>query len=188
MMLLAHIPQESIFILNERRYNTDAVNHNRGQHTMAQQTGQPDTPPTDRPDHQISSTQVVFAVILAIGLMLAINFSNRITDERRLTGVRSAIEQEIDLLRREQADLIEQLSYAESPAYVEAWAHSEGKMVRQGETLVVPIPADAAQTDSTPADAPSAASLNNLNMETTLPEPAPWELWWGLFFDTPSPG
>ena len=153
---------------------------------MAEQTGQPNNSSTDRPDHQISSTQVVFAVILAIGLMLAINFSNRITDERRLKSVRSAVAQEIDLLRREQSDLIEQLNYAESPAYVEGWAHSEGKMVRQGETLVVPIPADAAQID-TPADTSTPQSLNSVNMETTLPEPDSWELWWGLFFDSPPP-
>jgi cell division protein FtsB len=158
---------------------------------MAQQSGQPTRQRTassnadNRPDHQISSTQVVFAVILAIGLMLAINFSNRITDERRLQNVRSAVEQEIELLRREQADLIDQLAYAESPAYVEAWAHSEGKMVRQGETLVIPVPADTSlsnlQTDNPPV-------TDNFDIETTLPDPDPWELWWGLFFDSPPPG
>lgn len=143
----------------------------------------------DRPAHQLSSTQVVFAVILAIGLMLAINFSNRIVDDRRLQSVQSAVEQEIELLRREQSNLIEQLAYAESDAYVEAWAHSEGKMVRENETLVVPIPAANGQAATTASaqDTASVANSSEVDVETTLPEPASWQLWWGLFFDVAPP-
>ncbi len=149
-------------------------------------------PPKSRPEPpwrrdasgQISSTQVMFAAILAIGLMLAINFSSRISAERSLRDVYQKVEQEIDLLRREQADLIDELNYVRSDAYVEAWAHSEGKMVRPGEVLVLPIPSSSGLEQ---AEAASEAVQPLIELETAPPEPENWELWWSLFFDEPPP-
>lgn len=140
---------------------------------------------------QLSSTQIMFAAVLAIGLMLAINFSNRISEERRLSAIRDTVLREIDLLQREQGMLIAQLSYAESDAFVEAWAHGEGKMLRDGEILVVPIPSNQASPltqnpNNTIASDPEAIPASNV-IETTLPEPEPWQLWWSLFFDAPPP-
>lgn len=138
---------------------------------------------THKPRRQLSSTQVLFAVILTIALMLAIQFSSRIQDERELTKIQHTIEDEINLLRREQADLIDQLAYVESDAYVESWAHSEGRMVREGEVLVIPVPSSSTlQQNTQPAVSETIATV-----DTTLPQPAKWEVWWALFFDTPPP-
>jgi cell division protein FtsB len=144
---------------------------------------QPQETPSRKPRRQLSSTQVLFAVILTIALMLAIQFSSRIQDERELTTIRGTIQDEIDLLRREQADLIDQLAFVESAAYVESWAHSEGRMVRNGEVLVIPVPSTITLQQNTQTSAPETITA----VDTTLPEPATWEVWWALFFDTAPP-
>jgi cell division protein FtsL len=124
----------------------------------------------------------MFAVILAIVLMLAIQFSTRINAERQLFVIRGTIYDEIDLLKREQVELNDQLTYLGSDAYVESWARSEGRMVREGEVLVIPVPFGEtllAQQDTPLADADM--------VETTPPQPENWHLWWSLFFDSQPP-
>lgn len=137
----------------------------------------------NRRPRQLSSTQVMFAVILAIALMLAVQFSARINDERNLNAIRDTVENEIELLRREQGELIEELDYVQSDAYVEEWARGEGRMVRDNMILVIPHP--SARTIE--ANQPQEIEPNLANIETTLPEPESWQVWWQLFFDTPPP-
>jgi cell division protein FtsB len=129
----------------------------------------------------INGTQIMFAVIVAIGLMLAINFSSRVSADRELRAVRDAVQQEIDQLRREQGQLIEQLNYVQSDAFIEAWARSEGRMVREGEVLMVLFPAQ-----NSAAAGPTPEPLPVLPPEVTLPTPT-WQLWWAMFFDSPPP-
>jgi cell division protein FtsB len=142
-----------------------------------------ENPREARRPRQLSSTQLMFAVILAIALMLAVQFSARIADERNLNAIRDTVEDEIELLQREQAQLIEDLAYVQSDAYVEEWARSEGRMVRDNMVLVIPIPSTV-QTEATIAQ---PIEPNMENIETTLPEPENWQLWWALFFDSPAP-
>src|SRR6185369_14522924 len=88
---------------------------------------------------QLSGTQVMFAAILAIGLLLAINFSSRIAAGQPLQDAYGKVNVEVAQLRKEQADLIREHDYVQSDAYVSQWARSEGKMVRDGEILVIPV-------------------------------------------------
>ena len=129
---------------------------------------------------QLSSVQVMFSAILAVGLLLAINFSSRIAAGQPLQETYDQVVQEVEDLRAEQADLVVERDYVRSDAYVERWARDEGKMVRGGEVLVIPVPAgvSAEPTPSFQADVP---------IETSPPEPESWEVWWGLFFDSEPP-
>lgn len=138
-----------------------------------------------RRSRQLSSTQVMFAVILAIALMLAVQFSSRINDERNLNQIRNTVEQDIEALREEQADLIQQLDFVQSDAYVEQWAHSEGRMVRDNMVLVIPIPSSVILQQ--PLTEQTQVIEQLADIETTLPEPESWELWWALFFDMQPP-
>ncbi len=126
---------------------------------------------------------ILFASILAIGLLLAINFSNRITAGQRIQKVRDSLEMEIATLESEQAVLLLDLDYARSDEYVASWAHSQGKMVREGEVLVVPVPASApipAEVEAMPAPPFTAEDEEDELVQ-------PWRLWWALFFDTDPP-
>ncbi len=133
-----------------------------------------ETPPT-KSQQTLSSTQIMIAVILAIGLMLAINFSSRIAENQHLREARERLEREIATLEAEQATLQAELGYVQSDAYVERWAHEEARMVRPGEILVVPIPAG---TPVTPMPTPTPEATEEVE---------PWQLWWALFFDEPPP-
>jgi len=133
-----------------------------------------------RRDRGLSSVQVMFAVILTVGLMLALNFSSRIQADRDLQRIHDQVVQEIDFLENQQSELIQELNYVASDAYVETWAHDEGKMVREGEVLIEPQSVEGSE------EAP-AQTIVMADFETKPPEPENWELWWALFFDVPAP-
>lgn len=122
----------------------------------------------------------MFAMILGLGLLLAINFSTRITDSQPLQDEYDQIQAEIDALEREQEDLIELRDFVRSDQYVEAWARDQGKMVRPNEVLVIPVPSgQVIQATATPAF--------SADIQTAPPTPESWELWWALFFDDAPP-
>jgi cell division protein FtsB len=129
---------------------------------------------------QLSGVQIMFAAILAVGLILAINFSSRIAAGQPLQDTYQRVSDEIVSLQQTQAALIAERDYVQSDAYVEQWARDEGKMVRQGEVLVIPVP-----SGDTVEPTPMAQQL--FEVETTPPEPETWMVWWSLFFDSPPP-
>ena len=124
--------------------------------------------------------QVMFAAIIALVLILGINFSSRITASQPLQQTYDEVRAEVERLQSEQADLIIERDYVRSDVYVERWARDEGKMVRPGEVLVVPVPASTAP-QIVEDDAPVIA------VETSPPQEAPWAVWWSLFFDGAPP-
>ncbi len=132
---------------------------------------------------QLSGVQITFAMIIAFGLILAINFSSRIAAGQPLQEAYREVEAEVERLQAEQATLTAQRDYSQSDAYVEQWARGEGKMIRDGETLIVPVPAGGAAdtSDATPAPTPAVPFQNS------DPQPENWMVWWTLFFDTPPP-
>jgi len=129
---------------------------------------------------RLTSIQVMLAVVLAFGLVVTLNFSGRIKLDRDLARIHARFAAEIDTLLEEQQNLIEELSYVKSDAYVEYWARDEGKMIRDGEVLIMP---QSGVVQGTAA----RSSVPLVEFQTTAPEPANWELWWALFFDGEPP-
>ena len=135
---------------------------------------------------RINGIQVVFAVILTVALTLAINFSTRISAGRPLQEARRQVLAEIETLRADQANLIAERDHARSDIYVQRWARDEGKMVRPGERLVIPVP-----TENTlyipPVSASDSGAALRVEVQTLPRRPPNWHLWWALFFDRPPP-
>jgi cell division protein FtsB len=140
--------------------------------------------PRNRPERkrtgQLSGLQIMFAAILAIGLVLGLNFTSLVSAGQPLQQLYSKVTTEIDQLERERMELIRERNYVESDAYVEWWARDEGKMVRPGDTLIIPVP-DGAAMEATPEPRPSVPIVTDERGTET------WELWWALFFDGPPP-
>lgn len=132
------------------------------------------------PDRRLTSIQLMLAFALMIGLILTLNFSSRIKLDRDLGRIHNQFSAEIATLEAEQQDLVAQLGYVKSDAYVEYWARDEGKMIREGEVLI--MPKSGAETT-----AARASTVRLFEFETTAAEPENWELWWALFFDGPPP-
>ncbi len=129
---------------------------------------------------RLTSVQVVLAVTLALGLVLTLNFSGRIKLDRDLGRIHAQFQAEIVELQGEQARLFETLEYVKSDAYVETWARDDGKMIREGEVLIVPKSVSGSTSVL-------AKTTSLVAFETTEPEPENWQLWWALFFDAPPP-
>lgn len=132
------------------------------------------------PRRQISSLQIVFGSIIAISLLLAVNFSGRIAAGSRLTGELRVLQSTISALQMRSTALKVELSNVNSDAFVEQWARSrEGRMVKPNEFLVVVVPG---MTTPTPVPTSNYAPLAN------SPEADEnWILWWRLFIDAPPP-
>jgi cell division protein FtsB len=129
---------------------------------------------------QLSGLQIMFAAILAIGLILGLNFTSLISSSQPLQRLHQQVTEEIDVLRQEQVALIRERDNVQSDAFVEQWARSDGKMVRPGEVLVNPVPSAAIEVESTDSQA-------IVQVDTLPPDPIGWHLWWQLFFDGPPP-
>ena len=136
---------------------------------------------TPKRKDQVSSLQVMFAAILAIGLLLAINFSSRITAGQPLQEAYERAVLELDQLREEQTNLLAERDFVRSDAFVESWARDDGMMVRANEVLVVPVPSHNTLVDNEPDIVPPS------QIETTPSRPERWQVWWALFFDASPP-
>jgi cell division protein FtsB len=124
----------------------------------------------------LSNWQIILVALLVVGGRLVLDFSQRIIEGQQKVSEQRQLEAELDALLQEHDDLEAAKLYYNSPAFIEAWAHNEGKMVRDGETLVVPL---YAQTPR-----PPVTSAVEQQPEAHIPT---WHVWWTLFFDSPPP-
>lgn len=122
------------------------------------------------------------AMIIAFGLVLAINFNSRIAAGQPILEYYDEVRGDVERLRSEQGTLVAERDFSSSDRFVEQWARSEGKMIRQGEILVIPVPAgNTANNQPTPIPMPAVP------IQTSPPQPENWMVWWELFFDSPPP-
>ncbi|HKY84676.1 MAG TPA: hypothetical protein VJ160_07615 [Anaerolineales bacterium] len=111
---------------------------------------------------------IVVGVIAALFILGDLN--RRMEDARRMERDARTLASQVAGLESLSVELQTQIAGATSEAAIEAWAHGEGKLVRDDEKLVVPIPPPGAAT-------PSPAT------PTPLPSPpSTWLVWRELLF------
>ena len=121
-----------------------------------------------RPPLTWQQVAVIVGVVGAAAMV--VDFSQRLAASQRLVESANVAASEVAQLEREQAALATQVAYATTDAAVIAWAHEQGKMVRGGEILVVPVVPTVVITPVAPAVA--------------LATPPPnWSLWYAAFFE-----
>lgn len=126
---------------------------------------------------RLSNWQIILVALLVVGGRLVLDFSQRIVEGQQMIAEQRALESEITKLLLEQKALEAERSYYSSPMFIETWTHTEGKMVQEGERLVVPV-----YERATPPPTELAAAQQQAG------QPAPdWLIWWTLFFDEPPP-
>ncbi|MGD8813550.1 MAG: hypothetical protein PVI78_03650 [Anaerolineales bacterium] len=123
---------------------------------------------SDSPQRKKARLWLIVAAVL--GIIILGDLNRRMTDARRLEQDTHLLQTEVGWLEAENARLETQIAGATSEAFIEAWAHSEGKMVRNGERLIIPIPSGDFQPTPTPFAQVSEPSVNK------------WEVWWALIF------
>ncbi len=119
--------------------------------------------------------QIGLLVLAALGLMVVVDFSQRLAQSQQSVEQSQQVASEVALLEAERAALQTQVAYATTDAAVIAWAHSAAKMVQGDEVLVVPvIPTGAPTPLPTPPPLPTQAPNYQLWMYSFLQSaPAP---------------
>ena len=134
-----------------------------------------------QPIFRLTNWQIILILLVVIGGRLVIDFSQRIVEGQQKLAEQRALEAQIATLQTEQKSLEAARIYYSSQAYLEAWAHDQGKMVLDGETLVIPVYQQDAPDEKT-----TLATVPNPTAQQARPA---WKIWWSLFFDTqPPPG
>jgi len=123
----------------------------------------------------LSNLQIMLILLIIVGGRLVIDFSQRIVEGQQKVAEQRRLEARIATLEKDRQQFEADKAYYSSPTYIEAWAHDEGKMVRDGEKLVVPVYQGKPQPSKTLTITPPA---------TPLPD---WAVWWTLFVDGPPP-
>lgn len=136
--------------------------------------------PPRRLRFRLTNWQIILILLVVVGGRLVIDFSQRIIEGQQKLAEQRALEAQIEALRSEHDALQASRIYYNSQAYVEAWAHDQGKMVRDGEMLVIPLYQREAQ--NTAPVLPVTSTLTT----TDTSQPA-WQVWWSLFFDEQPP-
>jgi hypothetical protein len=122
----------------------------------------------------LTLAQILIVVGIVAGLLIVLDFSQRLATAQRLRGAADQVATEVAQLEYENTMLQTQVAYATTDAAVIEWAHEHGKLVQPGEVLVVPVvPTPEPTPQPTPPPAPAP--------------PPTWALWWNLFFDTSPP-
>jgi hypothetical protein len=113
-----------------------------------------------------------FAIIVGViaALFVLGDLNRRMEEARRMERDARTLASQVVELESLSVELQTQIAGATSEAVVEAWAHGEGKLVRDGERLIVPIPPPGAAT-------PSPATPTPLP-----PPPSKWLVWRELLF------
>lgn len=104
------------------------------------------------------------------GILLLGDLNSRMSRARQLERDADDLSTETALLETQQAQLQTDLAAAGSEAQVEEWARGQARMVRDGEKLIIPLPAEDVVTP-TPESAPQGEPL-----------PSAWRVWWTLLF------
>jgi cell division protein FtsB len=113
-----------------------------------------------------------FAIAVAViaALFILGDLNRRMEQARLMERDARALASQVAGLEAEAIVLQTQIAGVTSEAAIESWAHSEGKLVRDGEKLIVPIAPPGAPTSGAPTPTP-------------YPEPpSPWLVWRELLF------
>ena len=128
----------------------------------------------------LTNVQIILIVLVIVGGRLVYDFSQRIVEGQEKIEEELALQAEIQSLELEQRQLETAKEFYGSAAYVEVWAHNEGKMVRDGERLIIPL------YDQSSAP-PDVFEIDNNNNTPAVESFKRWHVWWSLFFDIPPP-
>jgi hypothetical protein len=120
-------------------------------------------------------TQIITIVVATMAISMIVDFGRKAAANYRIRHEEIRLEQEIAAERAKHEALLARREYVQTDEYIEHVAREELKWMRQGETVVVPIP--FRKPLPTPETTPALAK--------PLRGESHWQEWWALFFDRP---
>ncbi len=125
---------------------------------------------SDGPRRTLPFQRFAIVVGVIVALFILGDLNRRMEEARQMEQDARALASQVAGLEAQSVLLQTQVAGVTSEAAIEAWAHSEGKLVRDGEKLIVPMPPPGAPTPAAP---------------TATPYPQPpssWLVWRELLF------
>ncbi len=119
---------------------------------------------------KVRFTGVWIIILVILGILILGDLNRRMGDARRIEQDAITLETQVAALATESVELQYNVDNAASEALVEDWAHSDARLVRDGEILVVPLP----PPDATPSVQPGKGIVRE--------PPSPFEIWLALLF------
>ncbi len=120
------------------------------------------------PKLNLSRVWILLAAVA--GILILGDLNRRMSDAQRLERDAITLGTEVATLEADQSRLQTQVAGATSEPQVEAWARTQARLVRDGERLVIPLPASGDLNPTPPASTP------------VMPLPSRWDIWWALLF------
>ena len=115
---------------------------------------------------------VILLVVVVVLVLLVLGFNNREVEMRNLSEEALRVEGRVLALQHTKAHIETQIAFATSEAPVERYALEDGRMVREGDQLIVPlVDPKATPSPATPGEAETLVRVEN------------WQVWLSLFFD-----
>ena len=118
--------------------------------------------------NRLSSIWLIAIVI--VGILILGDLNRRMANARRLERDAVQLETEVAAMATDRVQLMTSVAAATSEASIAEWAHSDAKLVREGETLIIPLPPEGQIFVPTPTP------------EHNLETPSNWQVWWALIF------
>ena len=113
-----------------------------------------------------SGVVIISLILTAISCWMLANLVGQVLTGAQLERQRGLAEAEVAQIEQENADLKDQVTYAESPGYAEQVAREQLGMARDEDTVILPTFPDTKAPEATPTPAP-------------LPTPTPQPNWRG---------
>jgi len=129
----------------------------------------------------VTWSQFLAIILITIALAVVLEYGHRATVSAGLKRESQRLEREVATLEAEGRALQIQRDRVQTDEYVEEWARTEGVMVLQGETPVVPLPGRqiAPAEEATRTSARESVQAPSDTSEETSSH---WQEWWALFF------
>ncbi|HMK08482.1 MAG TPA: hypothetical protein VK449_05560 [Anaerolineales bacterium] len=125
---------------------------------------------SEDPKRSLPFQRVAIVVGVVAALLILGDLNRRMENARQMERDAVALASQVAALEGQQVQLQTQVAGVSSEAMIESWAHGEGKMVRSGETLIIPMAPAGAATPAPPAPTPYPRP------------PSPWLVWRELLF------
>jgi cell division protein FtsB len=119
---------------------------------------------------KVNLSRVWILLAAVAGILILGDLNRRMSDAQRLERDAITLGTEVASLEADQSRLQTQVAGATSEPQVEAWARTQARLVRDGERLVIPLPASGDLNPAPPTPTP------------VEPLPSRWDIWWALLF------
>ncbi|MCJ7570060.1 MAG: hypothetical protein MUO58_21320 [Anaerolineales bacterium] len=115
-------------------------------------------------------TNIWLIAIVIVGILILGDLNRRMANARRLERDAVQLETEVAVMATDRVHLMTSVTEATSESIIADWAHSDAKLVREGETLIIPLPPPGQISVATPVPGHNLETPNN------------WQVWWALIF------